>query len=66
MIRPQGRAWDATTEKQARGLRQGRHMKLVCAFDIETWQDIRTRAVKARISVSEQVRRLVELGLEEA
>jgi hypothetical protein len=57
-------AWDATTEKQAIGIRNGRHMKLVCAFDIETWQDVRARAAKQKISVAEQVRRLVEIGLE--
>lgn len=60
------RSWEATTEKQAEGIRQGRHMKIVCAFDIETWQDVRARAVKSKISVAEQVRRLVEVGLEEA
>lgn len=58
-------AWDALTEKQAIGIRSGRHMKLVCAFDIETWQDVRARAAKQKISVAEQVRRLVEIGLED-
>lgn len=57
--------WDTPTEKQAIGIRNGKHMKIVCAFDIETWQDVRSRAAKKKISVAEQVRRLVEIGLEE-
>jgi hypothetical protein len=41
-------------------------MKIVCAFDIETWQQVRSRAKKNRVSIAEQVRRLVEMGLEDA
>lgn len=59
-----GRAWDSMTEKQARGVANGKHMKIVCAFDIETWQQVRALAVKRKITVAEQVRRLVEIGLE--
>lgn len=54
-----------TTKKQARGIADGNLMKLVCAFDIDTWEDIRQRAVKANSSVAEVVRQLVEIGLEE-
>lgn len=53
-----------TTSKQAQGIAQGKLMKLVCNFDIETWQIIRDRAVKEKTSVAEQVRKLVEWGLE--
>jgi hypothetical protein len=40
-------------------------MKLVCAFDIETWQQIRGLAVSKQVSVAEMVRQLCEIGLEE-
>lgn len=53
-----------TTEKQARGIRDGKLMKLVCAFDIETWEAVRARANKEQTSVAEQVRTLVTWGLE--
>ena len=55
---------DTPTDKQAAGIMHGKLMKLVCAFDIETWQDVRARAKRRHISVAEQVRRLVEFGLE--
>lgn len=53
-----------TTKKQAQGIAKGNLMKIVCAFDIETWEDIRARATRAGTSFAEQVRLLVELGLE--
>ena len=56
---------DTPTEKQAVGIRDGKLMKLVCAFDIDTWQEVRALAVKNKISVAHQVRLLVEFGLEE-
>lgn len=59
-----GRTMGSPTEKQAIGIRDGKLMKLVCAFDVETWEDVRARAVQNKISVAEQVRRLVEIGLE--
>lgn len=57
-------ALDTPTERQAAGIRDGKLMKLVCAFDIETWQQVRQLAVEKKISVAEQVRRLVEIGLD--
>lgn len=53
------------TEKQAEGIAKGKMMRIVCGFDIETWEDIRARAVRKRISVAEEIRRLCEIGLEE-
>lgn len=43
---------------------KGNHVKVVCAFDPETFQEIRQAAVKNQTSVAEQVRKLVEWGLE--
>lgn len=60
-----GRLVDSPTEKQAVGISLGKMMKIVCAFDIDTWEDVRLRAAKRKISFAEQVRRLVEMGLEE-
>ena len=51
-------------EKQAVGFKHGAHVKLVCAFDEEKFQVIRALAVKNGTSVAEQVRTLVEWGLE--
>lgn len=61
-----GRDWDTPTKKQAAGILHGKHMKIVCAFDIDTWKEVRELAVENEISVAEQVRRLVEIGLEGA
>lgn len=44
---------------QATGL-----LRIVCSFDEETFQQIRARAVKQETSFAEQVRQLVEWGLE--
>lgn len=41
-------------------------LRIVCAFDEETFAQIRGRAVKEQTSFAEQVRQLVEWGLEEA
>jgi acyl-CoA-binding protein len=41
-------------------------LRIVCAFDEETFAQIRGRAVKEQTSFAEQVRRLVEWGLEDA
>lgn len=41
-------------------------VRIVCAFDEETFAQIRGRAVKEQTSFAEQVRQLVEWGLEEA
>jgi hypothetical protein len=59
------KAMDSTTEKQAKGIADGKLMKIVCAFDVDTWNDIRARAARRKISVAEQVRRLCEVGLED-
>lgn len=40
-------------------------LRIVCAFDEETFAQIRGRAVKEQTSFAEQVRQLVEWGLEE-
>ncbi len=53
-----------TTEKQAKGILNGNLMRLVCSFDIETWEQVRGLARKRGTSVAHQVRQLVELGLE--
>lgn len=39
-------------------------VRVVCAFDEETFGEIRKLAEKAETSFAEQVRRLVEWGLE--
>lgn len=54
-----------TTEKQAVGVKECRLMKIVCAFDVETWLQIRRLAVANDVSVAEMVRCLCEIGLEE-
>jgi len=59
-----GRNFEDRTTRQAVGFPHGNHVKIVCAFDVETFDDIRKRAVKAETSVAEQVRKLVEWGLE--
>lgn len=38
--------------------------RVVCAFDIETFEFIQSRAVKMKTSFAEQVRTLVEWGIE--
>lgn len=40
--------------------------RVVCAFDEETFTEIRQRAIADETSFAEQVRRLVEWGLESA
>lgn len=59
-----GRKNDDPWKKQAVGYRQGAHIKIVCAFDDEMFAEVRSRAVSAGTSVAEQVRLLVEWGLE--
>lgn len=56
--------FDAKRTKQAKGCHQWNHVKFVCAIDPETFSQIRDRAVKAQTSVAEQVRILIEWGLE--
>lgn len=59
-----GRTFESDTSKQAVGCRRGKHIKIVCAFDDEMFAEVRKRAVRAKTSVAEQVRLLVEWGLE--
>ena len=51
----------------ARGVRSPgrRDLQAVCAFDPETFEEIRNLATRAGISFREQVRLLVEWGLED-
>jgi hypothetical protein len=39
-------------------------LKVVCAFDPETFEQIRNRAIKEGTSFAEQVRTLVEWGID--
>jgi hypothetical protein len=59
-----GRPYEAKTSHQARGCRRGSHIKIVCAFDEDTFATVRKLAVKEQTSVAEQIRKLVEWGLE--
>lgn len=60
-----GRTFESPVSgRQAVGCRKGNHVKVVCAFDEEMFQAVRALAVKHRTSVAEQVRTLVEWGLE--
>lgn len=63
--RSAGRPWGSVQEgRQARGNRDGNHVKLVCAIDPDTFDQIRNRAVAAKTSVAQQIRELIEWGLE--
>lgn len=48
----------------AKGLRKGNGIQLICLFDPETFAAVRARAVAAGSSVADQIRLLVEWGLE--
>jgi len=43
---------------------QGGHVKMVCAIDPDTFAQIRALAVKRKTSLAEQIRILIEFGLE--
>ena len=58
-----GRPNTAKVKTQANGSRYGNHLKVVCAFDEETFAQIRGLAIKQQVSVAEQIRQLVEFGL---
>lgn len=65
MMSKMGGMWPI--EKVGRGLAdRGGLKRIVVAFDDETFEVIRDRAVKAQTSFAEQVRQLVEWGLEDA
>jgi hypothetical protein len=61
-----GSAIGRRTKYQAKGVSiDGRaHVYANCGFDPETFEAIRTRAVREQTSFAEQVRTLVEWGLE--
>lgn len=50
--------------KPAIGWRERGKVKVVCCFDEETFEIVRGRAIKKEISLAEEVRTLVEWGLE--
>ena len=50
----------------AKGVRKGCNVGLVVRLDDETFDTIRERAVKHGTSVAEQIRLLIEWGLESA
>jgi hypothetical protein len=52
--------------RPAQGVRRGTTARIVVTFDDETFDLVRARAVKAGTSVAEQIRQLVEFGLEAA
>lgn len=60
-----GRSFSSPAVKQAVGFKRGNHIKLVCALDPETFDQVRALAVKKGTSVAEQVRILIEWGLME-
>ena len=59
-----GTKFESRRKKPAVGCRKGNHIKVVCAFDDETFREVRRRAVKEQTSVAEQIRKLTEWGLE--
>lgn len=59
-----GRTLDAATDHHAVGVAHGKNLQITVRFDPETFQAIRARAWHEKTSVAEQVRRLVEWGLE--
>jgi hypothetical protein len=59
------KAGPITECKIARGVADRKCLKrVVCAFDDETFDQVRARAVRDQTSFAEQVRQLVEWGLE--
>lgn len=61
-----GRTVDARTDHQATGIPHGTYLQVSIRLDVETFQTIRARAWREQTSVAEQVRLLVEWGLEAA
>lgn len=63
------RRWSPSRLAQGH-VESGRHpdapRKIACAFDEETFQQVRARAERERTSFAEQVRQLVEWGLADA
>lgn len=50
----------------AQGVRKGEYIGVVVRFDPETFEQIRGRALREATSFGEQVRTLIEWGLEAA
>ncbi len=48
----------------AKGCREHGKVKVVCAFDEEMFQAVRARAIKRGGSMAEEIRTLIEWGLE--
>jgi hypothetical protein len=61
-----GSTFTARWSRPAHGVRRGTTARIVVTFDDETFAEVRARAVKAGTSVAEQIRLLVEFGLEAA
>lgn len=59
-----GRTVDARTDHHAIGVIHGQYLQVSSRFDAETFQALRARAFREKTSVAEQVRKLVEWGLE--
>jgi hypothetical protein len=50
---------------RAKGTVDGKMIRLVCAFEKDTWERIAGLAVEYDTSLAEQIRRLVDTGLDE-
>ena len=61
---PRGKEFTDRWAKPASGMVYHKHIKVGCQFDPQTFAEIRARAVRAQTSFAEQVRLLVEWGLE--
>jgi hypothetical protein len=61
-----GRTPDALTDHQAVGVMHGHYLQVSTRFDTETFEALRARARHEKTSVAEQVRKLVEWGMEAA
>lgn len=59
-----GKKFEDKWHKPANGMKFHNHIKVACGFDPETFKQIRLRAIKEKTSVAEQIRKLVEWGLE--
>lgn len=60
-----GRTLTSQCKSVANGLRNGAMVRVVVSFDEETFDQIRSRAIAQQSSFAEQVRLLVEFGLED-
>lgn len=58
------RSYQYRKRTPAKGHRCNGHVRIVCAFDPDTWAILSARAAKRQTSMAEEVRTLVEWGLE--